>query len=74
MRRVLASNGGACYCNKIQRNMSQEPQKETLEGVVAPEPPPAPEPKDAPEEPTQVLRPEDEALVAERLRDLGYIE
>jgi hypothetical protein len=51
--------------------MKQEPQKEPLEGVVVPEPPPAPK---TPEEPTQVLRPEDEALVAERLRDLGYIE
>jgi len=26
------------------------------------------------EEPEQVIRPEDEALVAERLRELGYIE
>lgn len=53
--------------------MKQEP-KETSEGVVTPEPPSAPAPQGAPEEPTQVLRPEDEALVAERLRDLGYIE
>jgi hypothetical protein len=53
--------------------MKQEPQKEAVPGGAKPEPPPAPAPK-APEEPTQVLRPEDEALVAERLRDLGYIE
>jgi hypothetical protein len=52
----------------------KEPQKETVEGVVAPEPPPAPAPQGGAEEPTQVIRPEDEALVAERLRDLGYIE
>ena len=48
----------------------KEPQKD-VQGGEAPEPTPAPK---APEEPTQVLRPEDEALVAERLRDLGYIE
>ena len=53
--------------------MKQEPQKDALESVVVPEPPPAQAPQ-APEEPTQELRPEDEALVAERLRDLGYIE
>ena len=52
--------------------MKQEPQKEAVKDPEgAPEQPPAPK---APEEPTQVLRPEDEALVAERLRDLGYIE
>ena len=28
----------------------------------------------AADEPEQVIRPEDEALVVERLRDLGYIE
>ena len=54
--------------------MKQESQKEALEGVVVPEPAPAPAPQGAPEEPTQVLAPEDEALVAARLRDLGYIE
>jgi hypothetical protein len=47
----------------------KEPQKDKLEGEVAPQPP-APKP----EEPEQVIRPEDEALVAERLRELGYIE
>jgi len=50
--------------------MKQEPQKD-VQGGETPEPQPAPK---TPEEPTQVLRPEDEALVAERLRDLGYIE
>lgn len=49
--------------------MEQEPQKEGSENAVTPEPPAPP-----PEEPTQVIRPEDEALVAERLRELGYIE
>lgn len=54
----------------------KEPQKQTEEGGVA-EGTEAPEPNQTPktpQEPTQVLRPEDEALVAERLRDLGYIE
>jgi hypothetical protein len=53
--------------------MKHEPQDEATKGVVVPEPPPAQAPK-APEEPVQELKPEDEALVAERLRDLGYIE
>jgi hypothetical protein len=56
--------------------MEQEPQKEALKPVV-PEPPAAPSGPSAPgtaEEPTQVIRPEDEALVVERLRELGYIE
>jgi len=47
----------------------KEPQKEKVEGQVVPEPP-----AQKPEEPEQVIRPEDEALVAERLRELGYIE
>jgi hypothetical protein len=51
--------------------MKQEPQKDVHGGPTPEEPTPAPK---TPEEPTQVLRPEDEALVAERLRDLGYIE
>jgi hypothetical protein len=49
--------------------MEQEPKKEGSEDAVAPQPPAAPQ-----EEPTQVIRPEDEAIVAERLRELGYIE
>jgi len=49
--------------------MKQEPQKEALEDKAQPEKPAAPV-----EPPTPALRPEDEALVAERLRDLGYIE
>ena len=55
--------------------MQQEPQKKTLE-PVAPEPPAAPDPSapNASEEPSQVIRPEDEAVVVERLRELGYIE
>jgi len=56
--------------------MQQEPQKQTL--ADAPEPPPTPAaPEGAPDasaEPEQVIRPEDEALVVERLRELGYIE
>jgi hypothetical protein len=47
--------------------MKQEPQKE----AVVPEPSAAPPPK---EPPRPALQPEDEALVAERLRELGYIE
>ncbi len=49
--------------------MEQEPKKEGSEDVAAPKPPATP-----PEEPAQVIRPEDEAIVAERLRELGYIE
>jgi hypothetical protein len=50
--------------------MTQEPQKKKTEGGAAPE---TAEPS-KPEEPTQVIKPEDEAIVAERLRQLGYIE
>jgi hypothetical protein len=48
--------------------MEQEPKKESSGDAVASKPA-AP-----PEEPAQVIRPEDEAIVAERLRELGYIE
>jgi hypothetical protein len=48
--------------------MEQEPRKESV-----PEPPAVPAPKGL-EEPTQVIRPEDEAKVVERLRELGYID
>lgn len=50
--------------------MEQEPHKKTEDRIV-PEPPatPSQEPEPAP-----VMRPEDEAVVAERLRELGYIE
>jgi hypothetical protein len=49
--------------------MAQEPQnKKTADAD-----PPAP-PVNTAEEPEQVIRPEDEAVVAERLRELGYIE
>lgn len=51
--------------------MEQEPQKKN---TVVPDPPAAPDPHDVPEEPVQVIRPEDEAIVVERLRELGYIE
>ena len=48
--------------------MKPEPQKKT----VVPEPPSAePTPK---EPPRPALNAEDEAIVAERLRELGYIE
>lgn len=50
--------------------MEQQPQKD----AVVPKPPATPDPKDAPEEPVQEIRPEDEAKVVERLRELGYIE
>jgi hypothetical protein len=50
--------------------MEQTPRKETSEDVVVPEPPATPPSED----PTPVMRPEDEAVVAERLRELGYIE
>jgi len=49
--------------------MHQEPQ--TPPSADAPEPPATP---DAASEPEQVIRPEDEAVVVERLRELGYIE
>jgi hypothetical protein len=50
--------------------MEQKPRKEPSEGMIVPEPPATPPSED----PTPVMRPEDEALVAERLRELGYIE
>jgi hypothetical protein len=50
--------------------MEQKPHKEASEDMVVPEPPATPPPED----PAPVMRPEDEALVAERLRELGYIE
>ena len=49
--------------------MQQEPKKQSPEDAEAANPPAA-----LPEEPTQAIRPEDEAVVAERLRELGYIE
>jgi hypothetical protein len=49
-----------------------------LANAAVPEPPPKPDgpgtAPDASDEPEQVIRPEDEALVVERLRELGYIE
>jgi hypothetical protein len=54
--------------------MQQEPQKQALADAAVPEPPATPENPAAAEEPEQVIRPEDEALVVERLRELGYIE
>lgn len=48
--------------------MEQEPQKKK-----APEPPATPDPQET-AEPVQVIRPEDEAIVVERLRELGYID
>jgi hypothetical protein len=46
-----------------------EPRKETLD-----EKPKAPAKGPQSEEPVQEIRPEDEAKVVERLRELGYIE
>lgn len=50
--------------------MEQKPRKDASEDMVVPEPPATPPPED----PAPAMRPEDEALVAERLRELGYIE
>ena len=67
----LVSAGSVCYRNKShQRHMEQEPHKKTEDRIV-PEPPATP-PQEP--EPAPVMRPEDEAVVAERLRELGYIE
>ena len=52
--------------------MEQEPQTKALADAARPEPPA--DPKNASEEPSQVIRPEDEAIVVERLRELGYID
>ena len=55
--------------------MEQEPQKKASADAIVPEPPAKPDdPQGATNEPEQVIRPEDEALVVERLRELGYIE
>ncbi|HUE23830.1 MAG TPA: hypothetical protein VMQ86_19230 [Bryobacteraceae bacterium] len=56
--------------------MKQEPQKPILAEAAIPESQSSPgRSGQAPaDEPEQVIRPEDEALVVERLRDLGYIE
>jgi len=58
--------------------MEQEPQKKALVDAAVPEPPAKPAAPgatpDASNEPEQVIRPEDEAVVVERLRELGYIE
>jgi hypothetical protein len=65
------STGGVWYRNKSSsKNMEQKPHKEASEDIAVPEPPATPPPED----PAPVMRPEDEALVAERLRELGYIE
>ena len=47
--------------------MEQEPQKDVSVPNTSSTPP-------RKEPPAQVLRPEDEAIVVERLRELGYIE
>lgn len=58
--------------------MEQEPQKKASADAAVPEPPARPDSPGgdpaATSEPEQVIRPEDEALVVERLRELGYIE
>jgi hypothetical protein len=58
--------------------MEQEPQKKTTADAVVPESPAKSDDpgsaSDGANEPEQVIRPEDEALVVERLRELGYIE
>jgi hypothetical protein len=51
--------------------MEQEPQKKQ---PVIPDPPAKQDSTEASEEPVQVVRPEDEAIVVERLRELGYID
>jgi len=50
--------------------MEEKPRKDASEDIAVPESPAAPPPED----PAPAMRPEDEALVAERLRELGYIE
>ena len=50
--------------------MERTPGKEGLDEAIVPEPPATPPPED----PAPAMRPEDEAVVAERLRELGYIE
>jgi hypothetical protein len=50
--------------------MEQKPRKEASEDMVVPKPPETPPSQD----PAPVMRPEDEAVVAERLWELGYIE
>jgi hypothetical protein len=54
----------------MEQTPRKEPSKKTSEDTVVPEPPAAPPSED----PTPVMGPEDEALAAERLRELGYIE
>ena len=55
--------------------MDQEPQKQAVPDAAVPKPADAPGGTPAAtNEPEQVIRPEDEALVVERLRELGYIE
>lgn len=57
--------------------MEQEPQKKAKADAVPESPAKPAESGDNPaaaNEPEQVIRPEDEALVVERLRELGYIE
>lgn len=51
--------------------MEQEPQQKK---PVVPDPPEKQDSTGASEEPVQVVRPEDEAIVVERLRELGYID
>ena len=53
----------------ISMSMNQESQKDEQQDQ------PRPDKAPAPNEPSMTaLRPEDEAIVAERLRELGYIE
>jgi len=67
----LVPAGSVCYRNKSRyRHMEQKPRKDVSEDRAVPEPPAAPPPED----PAPAMGPEDEALVAERLRELGYIE
>jgi hypothetical protein len=58
--------------------MQQIPQKHFLANAVGPEPLALPEDPGgipaAADEPEQMIGPEDEAVVVERLRELGYIE
>jgi hypothetical protein len=62
----------AIVTRSVYRDMEQEPQKKKNANV--PDPPATPDPQAATEEPVQVIRPEDEAIVVERLRELGYID
>ena len=54
--------------------MEQQPQKKAADAPAPPTPAAQENDSGASGEPEQAIRPEDEAVVVERLRELGYIE